>query len=248
MSNWFEDDSFWGDMYGILFPDSRFESASEEVKNIKELADFSGAKVLDLCCGPGRHVYEFAKLGYEVTGVDRTKFLLDKAERYCSSVSEKVEFIEEDMRYFKREKEYDLAVNLFTSFGYFKAEEENIKVLKNMYDSLRDGGKAVFDMMGKEILAKNYQESISTELEGKVVVQNHKICDGWGRVKNDWILLEEDGRYKKYSLSHNLYSGRELENLLKKAGFKNVELYGNFTGAPYNADADRLVAVAEEYE
>ena len=246
MNNWFEDDSFWEDMYGILFPDSRFESAGEEVKKITELADFSGTKVLDLCCGPGRHTYEFAKLGYEVTGVDRTRFLLEKAEKYCSSVSEKVEFIEEDMRYFKRGKEYDLAVNLFTSFGYFEAEEENLKVLKNMYNSLQEGGKVVLDMMGKEILAKIYKETMSTELEGKMVVQKHKICDDWQKVKMEWILLEEAGRYKRYSLSHKLYSGRELKGLLKKAGFKEIKLYGNFAGNAYDVEADRLVAVAEK--
>ena len=76
---WFEDDAFWRELYPYMFPPERLAAAAEQVAQVIALAGFSGRTVLDLCCGPGRHTVEFARLGLDVTGVDRTRFLLDRA-------------------------------------------------------------------------------------------------------------------------------------------------------------------------
>ena len=79
MSEWFENEDFWTEMYPYLFPEERFQSAEDQVDKILSLVEFSGTHILDLCCGPGRHSTVLAERGFSVTGVDSTAFLLQKA-------------------------------------------------------------------------------------------------------------------------------------------------------------------------
>ncbi|MCP5105145.1 MAG: class I SAM-dependent methyltransferase, partial [bacterium] len=207
MAQWFEDESFWEVLYSFLFPAERFSAAEEEVQKIISLVDFKGSKVLDLCCGPGRHALPLAKEGFRVTAVDLIPFLLEKAKAAARSEKVNVEWIHDDMRKFSRPGEYDLIINLFTSFGYFEDEKENAAVLALMHQNLKEGGMLVMDMMGKEILARVYHPTIATELpDGSIVVQRHKICDGWDRVTNDWIVIK-DGQSVNYTFTHTIYSG-----------------------------------------
>ena len=83
MSEWFEDAAFWETFYPIMFPEERYEAAAEEVDNIVALTGVQEGRVLDLCCGPGRHTVELAKRGFQVTGVDRTPFRLLCSRTLC---------------------------------------------------------------------------------------------------------------------------------------------------------------------
>ncbi len=77
---WFADEELWVATYDVMFSADRFAAAPEEVKRILALTGMSPpARVLDLCRGPGRHSIELARSGFQVTGVDRTAFLLKKA-------------------------------------------------------------------------------------------------------------------------------------------------------------------------
>jgi hypothetical protein len=140
---------------------------------------------------------------------------------------------------------------MFTSFGYFKAEEENRKVLANMARSLRPGGAVVIDLMGTERMARIFQPTTSQKApDGSVLVERHEICDDWARIRNEWILVR-NGRAKTFEFLLNLYSGRELKTLLRGAGFPRIRLFGDLDGSEYGPEAQRLVAVAwkgEEHE
>ena len=76
MGEWFEDESFWSEMYPFMFPEERFHLADEQIDKALALVDYQGGDVLDLCCGPGRHSLALAKRGIRVTAVDRSEFLL----------------------------------------------------------------------------------------------------------------------------------------------------------------------------
>src|SRR5277367_4048063 len=111
---WFEDDAFWRELYPYMFPPDRFAAAAEQVGQVLALANFSGSSILDLCCGPGRHAVEFARLGSHVTGVDRTSFLLDRARERAVEAGVHVEWVQQDMRRFLRPSSFDLVCSLFT--------------------------------------------------------------------------------------------------------------------------------------
>lgn len=240
--DWFVNENFWKDMYDWLFPPERFETACQEVERIIGLTNVQSGHVLDLCCGPGRHTYEFAKRGFFVTAVDASEFLLSKAKEHCSQFTN-VRFIHADMRDFVEPNRFDLVINMFTSFGYFENQEDNLKVLKNIKKSLKEDGKLLMEMASKEIVLKNYRESIVSVRGEKMLIEKHSFEPGLARMKNDWIVLE-NGRYKVHTLQHYLYSAEELKMMLQMCGFKNIAVYGSLSGDLYDLNAKRLVVVA----
>jgi 2-polyprenyl-3-methyl-5-hydroxy-6-metoxy-1,4-benzoquinol methylase len=142
-----------------------------------------GKSVLDLCCGPGRCSIDLAQRGFAVTGVDRTRFLIDKARAKARAARVKIEWIQEDMRNFVRANTYDLALSMFTSFRYFDNREEDMTVLGNIFTSLRAGGVLLVEMMGKELVAKIFLATTSNTLsDGTMIVQKREIFDDWTRI------------------------------------------------------------------
>jgi len=85
--SWFANEDFWKDMYDWLFRPARFQSAKEEVERIVTLSGIRSGNVLDLCCGPGRHAFEFARLGFNVTAVDASSFLLAKPKNCAQTLT-----------------------------------------------------------------------------------------------------------------------------------------------------------------
>lgn len=119
---WFDNESIWRETYSYLFPEERFVSAIGLVDKALALAQPQGTSALDLACGPGRCSIALSKRGFTVTGVDRTSFLLSKAKARARSENVKVEWVLQDMRDFVRPQTYDIALSIFTSFGYFDDE------------------------------------------------------------------------------------------------------------------------------
>jgi SAM-dependent methyltransferase len=240
--DWFADDSFWESFYPVMFPAERIDAAWVQVEQIVALTSFDGKDVLDLCCGPGRHSAELAKRGYNVTGVDRSAFLLSRARERSSDV----EWISSDMRDFVRPASYDLVINMFTSFGYFEDKDDDVRVLRNIHTSLRDGGVFLIDVIGKEYLAKVFQPTVSyTAPNGSTLVQRHEIFDDWTRIRNEWMLVDGE-RVKRFTFHHTVYSAQELKDRLGAAGFGSVAVYGDLEGNEYGTAATRLVAMARK--
>jgi SAM-dependent methyltransferase len=244
MPEWFADESFWIALYPFLFPAERFAVAAEQVDKLLALADVTGRTVLDLCCGPGRHAIVLAKRGFTVTGVDASPFLLAQARARAQAEQVTVEWMQEDMRRFVRPVVYDLVLSMFTSFGFFDNKDDDLKVLRNMYQSTKPGGACVIDVLGKERLARVFQPTTSEQApDGTLLVQRHEVIDDWSRVRNEWLLIK-DGQARSFTFCLNLYSGQELKDRLSQAGFRRVRLYGDLDGNAYGTQASRLVAVA----
>jgi SAM-dependent methyltransferase len=243
-ADWFEDESFWELVFGHMFPDESFAAAEEQAGRFSELTGSPFSRVLDLCCGPGRHSIPLARRGIAVTGVDRSSFLLKKARARAESENLKIEWIQEDMRTFVRPGQFDLAISLFTSFGYFEKEEENFAVLRNIHSSLVPGGWFIADVLGKEILARRFAPSAVQEYpDGTTMIERREIIADWSRTRATWILIQNN-QATRWVVNTALYSGQELASLLRNAGFKDVRLYGTWKGGAYDLNAERLIAVA----
>jgi SAM-dependent methyltransferase len=245
-SNWFESDALWTDLFPFMFPESSFADAAANVPKIAALSKVAAGAVLDLACGPGRYAIPLAAAGYLVTGVDRTRFLLNKARERAQCAGVRVEWVEEDMRQFVRRGAFDLVLNVFTSFGYFDDPAENRRVLDHIYASLKSGGVLVFDHLGKELLAAKLVPTRSDVLpDGRIRFARQTITNDWTHIEAEWVLVD-GSQASTFRLRHWLYSGQEIRDLLTSAGFRDVALYGSFDGVPYNPQAARLVAVAQK--
>jgi SAM-dependent methyltransferase len=243
---WFEDEHFWESIYPVTFSDDRFTSAEAEVGEFAKLTGTAFARVLDLGCGPGRHSIPLAKQGAQVTGVDRSPFLLQKARSRAELEKLNIEWVEADMRSFVRPDEFDLVINLFTSFGYFGDVEEDLTVLRNIFRSLAPGGFFIIDVMGKEIVARQFAPSaVTKQPDGSIWVQTREIINDWYRIRSHWFLIR-DQKITEVQFDNALFSGREMADLLMRAGFERVKLFGSLQGIPYDLQAQRLVAVARK--
>jgi SAM-dependent methyltransferase len=152
------------------------------------------------------------------------------------------------MRDFKRPNTFNVAVSMYTSFGYFDDKDEDRLVLANVFESLRPGGKFFIDLFGKELLAQrlNPAKTDVTDIDDKTqLVRRDEVFDDWSRVRANWILVRA-GKAKTFSFHFNSYSGQELKDRLHDAGFTNVKLYGGFDGRSYGPGAVRLIAIAEK--
>jgi SAM-dependent methyltransferase len=206
----------------------------------------TGKSVLDLCCGPGRCSIALAKMGFSVTGVDRTKYLLERARAKASAAKLKIQWLNADMRDFVRANSFALVLSMFTSFGYFDDKQQDMLVLENIVTSLQPGGACLIDVIGKERLAKILVSTTSTLLpDGSMLVNRHEIFDDWTRVRNEWLVIR-NGKVRTFKFHHTIYSGQELRERMERAGFIGVRLYGNLDGDEYGPNAERLIAVGRK--
>ena len=249
MAAWYEQEDFWEIFDPVLFGPARWAKASAQVDDLLKLAGLTPpAHLLDLCCGPGRHALELARRGFHVTGVDRTERYLEAARRKAAEEGLAIEFVCEDMRRFSRPAAFDAAINLFTSFGYFEDRAEDLQVLCNLYASLKPGARLIMDLVGKEVLARSFRERDWHWLDedsGVLMLEERRLSQGWGWIESTWTLIRENDRVSR-TFSLRNYAGTELAALLMQAGFRSVALYGALSGAPYDQNAQRLVAVAEK--
>lgn len=244
MSDWFADDSFWAELYPFEFPETVFATGEAQIEHAIDLSGVRGGPALDLGCGPGRHAIALAKRGFRVTAVDISRFHLAKARERAEAAGLAVEFVESDMRSFVRPEAYNLALSLFTSFGYFEDKQDDLRVLRNVHRSLKAGGVLLMDIMGKERLARVFQPTVSQRAsDGTLLIRRHEIVDDWTRVRNEWIIVRKD-QTRTLEFVVRLYSGQELKELLGAAGFPTITLYGGLDGRSYDFNAERLVAVA----
>ena len=242
-NDWFSNEAFWEASYDVMFPQARFEAAADEFAAVLDLVGGDPQSVVDVACGPGRHAVAAAQRGMDVVGVDATPFLLGKARELAAREGVDVEWVHSDMRDHVQEPAVDLVLNLFTSFGYFDDDQDNARVLRNAYESLRPGGALVVDVMGKEVLARIFRDSSVEDAPDGFVVQRRWVTEDWSRMENEWALVRDDA-VRSFRLGHWIYSGRELAGMLTETGFSEVGLFGDFGGARYGPEASRLVAVA----
>src|SRR5688500_9996784 len=225
MSVWFEGERLWHAFLRFGELEQRRQQAAGEVEQAVALLGPlpPGAAVLDLCCGVGRHSIELARRGFCVTGVDRFEPFLDRARSAAADAGVNVEWVRDDMRSFRRPGGFAGAVSLFTSFGYFHDDEQELGVLRNLFDSLKPGGTALIDVMGKEVLARVFRPSSVTRrhlADGEAVMLDEaRVGNDWHHIASTWTYLWPDGGREQFELKCRCYSAVELKGLLREAGF-----------------------------
>lgn len=244
---WHEDEAFWEAFRDFVFPPEKVEAGGDEVDRMLDLLDrpADDGRVLDVPCGVGRHAVEFADRGFDVTAVDATEPFVEAArERVADAgVEDRVEVVHDDMRAFRRPDTFDLAVNVYTSFGYFEDRADDERVARNVYESLVPGGRFLMTLTSKEVLAGKFEERGWVEQDGAYMLEERAVTDDWSWMENRWIAIR-DGETREFDVSHRLYSAYELTDLLGRAGFDTVDVYGDLDGSAYDEDAEHLVVVA----
>ncbi len=247
MSEWHESDTFWEDTASVVFNQARLGSAPDEAKQVLDLLHLpQGAAILDLGCGVGRHSLEFARRGFQVTGVDRTVRYLKQARANAAEQGLDIEWVRADMRHFQRPNAFDAAVSLLTSFSYFADPAEDRLVTERVLAGLKPGGRFLIELMGKEVLARIFQErDWHEEPDGTLLLEERRVTHDWGQLDARWIVIRDKSR-TEHRFTLRLYSAAELSRLLRDSGFSTTAAYGSLAGAPYDEKAERLVVVGHK--
>ncbi|MGI5070967.1 class I SAM-dependent methyltransferase [Treponema pectinovorum] len=245
---WFEEESFWNNYGPIMFDVQHWAEAPAVAEDVCKIAGLKkGSSILDAGCGPGRISLELARLGMDVTGVDLIQSELDAAKESADDEELKIELIKADLRNFVSEKKFDCAINLYTSFGYCESIEEDVKILKNIFDSIKDGGWFIFESTSRETAILYFTEGEWFDRAGKTVLTEFKVEGAWEGLRSKWILIDkETGQRIEHEFVQRLYSAVELKRIMSGIGFTSVEVYGDFDFSPYNEKARTMVIVAKK--
>ncbi len=249
-TEWFHDADFWNEFAPVMFDEKRWAEVPVVADGIIKLSGLEnrlkeGGKIADLCCGMGRISNELGRRGFSVTGIDITKSYLDAAAEDAAAENLSVEYIHQDVRTFKKPEYFDLAVNLYVSFGYFDSPEDDFLFVKNTFESLKPGGKFIIELLGKETAARDFIEGEAFDRAGFVVVTEYKILGNWEQLQNIWTISKDTQRMQKI-FTQRLYAATELESMLLKAGFSRVEIYGDWDGCRYDEYARMLIVIAQK--
>jgi SAM-dependent methyltransferase len=244
--SWHSQDAFWELLEPLIFNQQRLSSTQEEVEKVVKLLQIEGqAKILDLCCGKGRHTLELSRRAFDVVGVDRTAAYIERARSEAEKLNLKATFILGDMREYCVPNNFDIIINMFGSFGYFENSDDDHKVVTNMYTSLRAGGQFLIETAGKEVVARNFQKRDWSEEGDLLILSERKTSQHWGRIETRWIVIQGTKRVE-HRVSVRSYSAMELSSLLLDCGFGQVQVYGSLAGTEYDQMAQRLVVVGQK--
>jgi SAM-dependent methyltransferase len=214
----------------------------------QRLALDAGARVLDLCCGTGRHSVLLAKRGYKVTGLDLSQSYLELARRAAVDSKVELDTVPADMREIPFNDYFDAAINMYSSFGYLESEAEDLKVLESISRSLKRGGRLLLDMLNREWAVANYiQNDWHAEADGTLYVEHRALDLASSRMRVRFIIVDPNGgRHDSIGHDIRLYSFTEMIRLLERVGFGGIEVFGGFDGEPYGIKTRRMILSARK--
>src|SRR6266446_7283758 len=186
-------------------------------------------RILDLCCGQGRHSLDLAQRGFShVIGLDRSRYLIRLARKRARQRNLQVSFHEGDARRFRLgDAEFHCVCILGNSFGYFERPEDDLAVLEAVKSALASGGSLVMDLMDGDWMRHHF-DARSWEW----VDQNHFVCrerglagDGDRLISREVVVHAERGVIADQFYAERLYSKERIEELMRRAGFGNLRFH-----------------------
>ncbi len=238
---WFE---HWFDSpyYHLLYKHRDEDEAQFFIDNlVKKLALNKGAKILDLACGKGRHAIHMNNLGYDVIGIDLSEESISIAKK---AENETLAFFVHDMRELYWADHFDCVLNLFTSFGYFDEESDNLKTLQSVHDGLKPGSVLVIDFMN---VAKALRELIAAEI---ITVEDAEFHIN-RTVKDDFLIknieVRKGGTIQHFMEKVHLLHLDHFKKYFAETGFDIINLWGNYSLEDFNAEtSERLIIVGRK--
>jgi len=239
--NWFA--NAFDDLYPVLYGHRSLEAAKPEAEFAAEvLSIHSQTRLLDLCCGTGRHLAHLSNCTAQLYGLDYSNELLKKA---CKSLGENARLLRADMRNIPFHKCFDVIVNFFTSFGYFLDMTENISVLRGIQFALKPGGLLFMDHINVNSIRKTLVPDSQRIMAGFSIEENRWIDEETHRVNKHTRIVNSEGVVQEIKESVRLFTANEISAYMSDAGLKVRLFFGDYTGAPLTEESPRMIIVAE---
>jgi len=238
---WFKD-WFNTSYYHTLYGQRDENEAKLFINNLLNfLKPCDGARFLDLACGKGRHSFDLSSHGYSVCGVDLSTESIAEAKTLANS---KLEFDVHDMRKPYKTAYFDYVCNLFTSFGYFDAQEDNLLTLSAVCQDLKPKGVFVQDFFNAHKVQKNLVPyeiksiegidfEITKEIKDKRVIKTIRFND-----------LNEDFEFQE---KVSLFDLDDFKTMYRNSGLNLLHVFGDYQLNAFDPEnSDRLILIAEK--
>jgi SAM-dependent methyltransferase len=224
--------------YHILYKDRNEKEARFFMDGLTTFLNLPlGSEILDLACGKGRHARYLNELGFDVTGVDLSPESIAYAKRFENRT---LHFEEHDMC-LPYPKKFDAVFNLFTSFGYFDSEEDNLRTIRSIREELKPTGYGVIDFMNVETVKKNMVPEELKCIDG-IKFKIEKYIEHGHIIKN----ISFDHRGKEYFFTERV-KALELEdfkNYFQEANVTIRHLFGDYELNPFHKEvSERLILI-----
>ena len=235
--NWF---ASWFDTpyYHILYKERNYREAQIFMDNLTHYLNLpEKSKVLDLACGKGRHSIYLNQLGYDVVGADLSENSISEANK---NQNESLHFQVHDMRKTFDDK-FDAIFNLFTSFGYFENDEDNLTTLKAMKESLTEHGFAVIDFMNvNQVIDNLVPEEVKTVDEIEFHLKRY-VLDG--HIYKE-ISFEDQGEKFHYTEKVKALTLQDFEEMMQEAGIYLLDIFGDYKLKKFHkSNSERLIMI-----
>ncbi len=223
----------------------RYRDEHEAHNFIANLVDYLQPKdtchVMDLGCGRGRHARKLSEYNLRVTGIDLSVNNVKFAQDFAT---EKLRFLQGDMSDHLGDSLYDIVFNLFTSFGYFDTRKQSVKALKNIANSLKEGGVLVLDFMNVEKLQSGLEDEEELIQEGvKFKVRRF--------MREDFIIkeisIQDAEEHFMFEERVQLLNKASFASMMREAGLSIRKCFGDFNLQAYDAlTSERLIIIADK--
>ena len=236
-TTWF---TSWFDtpFYHILYKDRDHNEAHDFMDTLSDYLNLPEAgTILDLACGKGRHALYLNTLGYDVTGVD----LSDNSIAYAKQFeNHRLRFEVHDMCK-PYPKQFDAVFNLFTSFGYFDKDEDNLNTIKAIKTELNDSGFGVIDFMNSEFVIDNLVPEDIKTVDGIDFNLKRYVEDGY--IVKD-ITFTADGNDYNYQERVRAFTLQDFKLLFEQADVHLLDIFGDYKLRKFNPKtSERLVMI-----
>ncbi|MDA3615665.1 class I SAM-dependent methyltransferase [Polluticaenibacter yanchengensis] len=240
-NEWFKD-WFNTPYYHDLYFKRNETEANTFIRNlVSHLQLKNGARVLDLACGKGRHAVELYNQGLKVIGIDYSNYFITEAKQY---ENDNLHFYVQDMRQPYWINYFDVVVNLFTSFGYFKTQREHITSLNNIKNSLKAGGIFVIDYLNVIKTEKQLIKEMSITINNVDYLIKKEVTDTHF-LKH--IHIKDGDENFNYSESVSKFGLDDFKLMFSKVGLEIVALFGNYKLEKFDDElSDRLIIIAQK--
>lgn len=219
----------------------------------KWLPQDKGARILELCCGTGRLTIPIARDGYDITGVDITPSMLERAKSKAADLGLEVEFIEADIRRLELPDKYDLIFIPFNSIHHLYKNEDVFQAFQTVKSHLKAGGRFLLDCFNP-----NIQYIVEAEKQASEIAE-YTTADG------RQVLIKQLMRYESktqinriewhyfingefdsvQNLDMRLFFPQELDSYLMSNGFEIVQKFGSFGEQPFADDSGKQIYICQ---
>jgi ubiquinone/menaquinone biosynthesis C-methylase UbiE len=230
--------------YWVEIADSR--ATNKEAEFIGEVLKAKGL-LLDLCCGTARHSLVLAEKGWNIVGLDISSRLLRVAKGRMRG-KHVFPLVRGDMQHLPfRANTFSIVISMFTSFGYLPSEAEDMKSLKETVRALDQNGRFLIDIANREHLFRVFQKKDWGEFASFYMLEKRTLDAKASKLHSRWTILDKkEGKVRAFNHDLRLYTLPQLRGMLRKAGLKVEEVYGDYDQQALQQESPRLIVLTKK--